>query len=183
MANYGLKKPYIAQLNKATGAYSNGMKCGKAVNLSVTPNYSEASLYGDDEQAEYEKSFNNASVTLGVTTLPINAATVLFGHTVSGQQITYKTTDESNYVGLGTIVSEIEAGVKTYKALILPCVKFSEAANEYSTKGDTIEFKTPSIEGSASGNNSSEWKVEKIFESASAAETYIQEYLGILPTT
>ena len=55
MAYFGLRYPIIAKYDRSTGIYSNGFVCGKAVSLEITPNYSEGSLYGDDEQAEYEK--------------------------------------------------------------------------------------------------------------------------------
>ena len=60
MAYFGLRYPVIAKYDRSSGTYSDGFVCGKAVSLEVTPNYSEGSLYGDDEQAEYEKAFTNA---------------------------------------------------------------------------------------------------------------------------
>jgi hypothetical protein len=91
MAFYGLRKPYVASYNKQTGAYSNGFVFGKAISVDVTPNYVEGSLYADDEQAEYEKAFQNASVTLGTSTFPLQAAETVYGHTIdqSTGQVTY----------------------------------------------------------------------------------------------
>ena len=42
MAYVGLSRPYVAKLvNEGTKQYSNCFKCGKAISLSVTPNYNE----------------------------------------------------------------------------------------------------------------------------------------------
>lgn len=181
MAYFGLRKPVIAQYNSGTGAYSNGFICGKAVNFEVTPNYSEGSLFGDDELAEYEKSFTDADVSLGTTTLPIEAASTVFGHTVdsSTNSVTKKTTDVANYVGVGVIIDEVVNGIKKYYAYILPCVQFSESAESFTTKGDSITFSNPTIEGKAKGNNSSEWQIKQPFDTDTEALAFIKEMFNM----
>ena len=64
MAYIGLRKPIIAPRTGA-GKYSTPFVLGKAISLNVTPNYAEGSLNADDGQAEYDKEFNYADVTLG----------------------------------------------------------------------------------------------------------------------
>jgi len=176
MAYFGLRYPIIAKYNRSTGVYSDGFTCGKAVSLEVTPNYSEGSLYGDDEQAEYEKAFTNANVTLGTTTLPIEAAETVFGHTVdtSTGEVIKKTTDESNYVGVGVVIDEVVDGVRKYVASILTCVQFSEGAESFATKGDSITFNNPSIAGLAIGDKYSVWIDRKPFDDAASALAFIK---------
>lgn len=176
MAYFGLRYPLIAKYNRSTGVYSDGFTCGKAVTFEVTPNYSEGSLYGDDEQAEYEKAFTNANVTLGTTTLPAEAAETVFGHTVDAQtgEITKKTTDEANYVGVGVVIDEVVDGVKKYYALIVTCAQFSESAESFTTKGDSITFSNPSITGLAIGDKNSAWQIKKAFDDAASALAYIK---------
>lgn len=176
MAYFGLRYPLIAKYNRATGVYSDGFICGKAVSLEIAPNYSEGSLYGDDEQAEYEKAFTNANITLGTTTLPIAAAETVFGHTVDSgtNAITKKTTDEANYVGVGVVVDEVVDGIKKYVASILTCVQFSEGSESFATKGDSITFANPSITGLAIGDKTSAWLIRKPFDDATSALNYIK---------
>ena len=176
MAYFGLRYPIIAKYNRSTGVYSDGFVCGKAVSFEVTPNYSEGSLYGDDEQAEYEKAFTNANVTLGTTTLPVEAAETVFGHTVDSVSgaVTKKTTDEANYVGVGVVIDEVVDGVKKYYALIINCAQFSESAESFQTKGDSITFSNPSIAGLAIGDKNSVWQDKKPFDDAAAAQAYIK---------
>lgn len=176
MAYFGLRYPIIAKYNRSTGVYSDGFTCGKAVSLEVTPNYSEGSLYGDDEQAEYEKAFTNANITLGTTTLPVEAAETVFGHTVDNAtgEVIKKTTDESNYVGVGVVIDEVVDGVRKYIASILTCVQFSEGSESFATKGDSITFANPSITGLAIGDKNSVWIDRKPFDDAATALNYIK---------
>lgn len=179
MANFGLCKPYIAQWIK-DGVYKNGFKCGKAVNTSVTPNYNEASCFGDNIQAEYAKEFKNAAVSLGVTTLPIIAKSVVFGHSVSAsQEEIANSNDSANYVGYGFITSEVNEGVKTYGACVILKVLFQEGEESYETKGDSIVFKTPTLSGTASTYDNGDWRKKKTFSTQEEAEAYIEDILGI----
>lgn len=181
MAYYGLRKPFVASYNKATGTYSNGFQCGKAIGVSVTPNYIEGSLYADDEQDEYERSFQNANITLNTNTLPIQASQTMFGHEIDTQdgEIIYKTTDEANYVGVGFVVAETVSGQRSYIAVIITCVKFTESAEEFSTKGESITYVTPSQEGLAIADKDSQWKIKKTFTTADAAIDFIKTFLNI----
>ena len=142
----------------------------------MTPNYSEGSLYGDDEQAEYDKAFTNANVTLGTTTLPAEAAETVFGHEVDAitGEVTKKTTDEANYVGVGVVVDETVNGTKKYFAYIITCAQFSESAESFTTKGDSITFSNPSIAGLAIGDKNSAWQIKQGFDDPATALAYIK---------
>lgn len=85
MAYVGLRKPIIAKLLES-GKYDKPFACGKAIGLQVNPNYAEGSLNADDKQAEYDKEFTYAEVTLNTSTLPIEAHEKMFGHTVGTEK-------------------------------------------------------------------------------------------------
>lgn len=183
MAFVGLSRPYVAQLsNEANKTYSNCFKCGKAISLSVTPNYNEVKLYADNVLDEYVKEFKDGTISLGTDRLPKEAQTVMFGHTVTtssgSNTITYKSNDNANYVGIGFVIDEVLDSVKTYTATIIYKCKFTEAADSYTTKGDSIEFKTPTVEGAIAALSDYTWKTVKTFNTAEAAEEYIQTTLG-----
>lgn len=181
MAYYGLSHPIIAKLDVGKGTYADGFKCGSAIGTDINPQYNDADLYGDNVLKEAVKEFKYADVTLNVTNLPIAAATVMFGHTVDAakKKITYNANDVANYVGYGFYVSELVDGVTSYNAAVLPKVKFAEASDSYNTKGDTIEFKTPSLAGKAMANEAGEWKIVETFDTKEAAESFIKTYLGM----
>lgn len=185
MANFGLSKPWIAELNAENDTYSKGFKCGSAMSTSVTPNFNEASLYADNQQKEYVKEFKNATVAVGVDRIPIKAAPILFGHTVAeDEEETSKSEDSSNYVGYGFITAEQVDGVKKYRACVLLKVKFSEGEESFTTKGDNIVFSAPTLSGIAIANNSGEWrKKSPYYETEGEADKWIQNLLGVKKET
>lgn len=181
MANFGLSNPWIAKLNP-NGKYSDAFKCGEAVNTSITPNYNEASLFGDNRQVENVSEFKNANVSLGVTKMPVVAANVVFGHKITdaGEEKA-NADDASNYVGYGFITAEMENGVKKYKACVLYKVKYKEGEESYETKGDSIVFKTPTLNGTAMARDDGEWrKKSPYFTSEDEADKWIQTEFGVI---
>lgn len=181
MAYYGLSKPYFAKLNLEAGTYSEGFRCGKAVGTDITPNYIEASLYGDDELAEYVKEFKDADVNVSTTEMPLEAASVLFGHKVDKEksEITYGADDQANYVGYGTYMKEVKDGVVKYPAVWLPKVKFSDSAESFTTKGDSITFVTPNFSGKASTDATGNWRYKKTFDTEEEAIAWLEEKVNI----
>lgn len=182
MAYIGLSNPYIAELADETAKeYKNGFACGKAITVNITPNYSEAKLYANNSLSEYTKEFKDGTITLGTDRLPYQASSVCFGHEVSedGKKIIFKSTDDTKNVGIGFYVSRVEDSVKTYEATVVYKAKFNDSTNDYQTKGDTIEFKTPSIEGTIAALSTGEWKETQIFDSEKAADEWLKTTLNI----
>lgn len=187
MAYIGLAHPVIAALKSqstnlgvTTPTYGDAFVCGKAVSLSVTPNYNESKLYADNILDEYVREFKDGTITLGVDRLPLEAQSVMFGHTVaeSGKEVTYKSGDSGAYVGVGFYVDEMLEGKKQYVASVIYKCRFAEGATDYTTKGDSIEFKTPSLEGAIAALDDGQWKTDKVFDTESAAIAWIEETLN-----
>lgn len=182
MANFGLCNPWMAKYNPTTKKYTNAFKCGKAISTAVTPNYNEASLFADNQQVENVSEFKNATVSLGVDRMPVEAAGVMFGHTVgdTGEEVS-KTGDFGNYVGYGFITSEMLDGVKKHRACVLLKVQFKEGEESFETKGDSIVFKTPTLSGLALANDEGEWrKKSPQFDTEDEADKWIQVELGVV---
>lgn len=185
MAYFGLSKPIIAPWT-ADNTYAAGQifQCGKLTATNVTPNSKEGSLYADNGLAEYVKEFTDADISATIDKLPVAAATILFGHTASGTgsnpTVTHKADDSSPYVGYGFVVDKIESNVKKYQACILCKVKFSEGAQDFTTKGDSISFGTPAISGKAVAQESDKaWKiVSPDFSTAAEAYNWILTQFG-----
>lgn len=181
MAYIGLRKPIIGKMATET-TYGEPFALGKAIGLQITPNYAEGSLFADDVQAEYDKAFSFAEVTLNTSTIPVKAHEEMFGHTVSDEQekksIEYDVDDQNNYVGMGWITQEIVSGVRSFTGNFLYKVKFSEPSEDYSTKGENIEYKTPSISGRAVANEEGKWKSVEIFKTEKEAMDWINKKFG-----
>lgn len=186
MAYIGLVKPTIAKLDESGGApkYTNGFACGEAMEMSISPQYAEGSLYADDQLSEYDKEFKYADITLKTNTLPIQAHNNMFGHTVEDGTtdavlIKDKVNDDSNYVGFGIYVKEKVKGKISYIAMWIYKAKFAEGQEDYKTKGENIEYQTPSITGRATGIADGSWRDRRIFKTIEEAQNWIDEMAGI----
>ena len=183
MAYFGISSPFMAKLNTETETYSEGFRCGKAISTSVTPNYSSATLYADNAEAERVDEFNSAAVEVGTDRLPAVAASVVFGHTPGTGETEYKGNDSSNYVGYGFWIANMEDGVKKYQGVILHKVKFTEGQESFQTKGENITFANPTLSGSATTLSNDVWKtVSDKFTSITEAEVWIKTKLNIALT-
>lgn len=184
MAYIGLAKFTVAKLG-TTGAYTEGFSCGHAMSMNIAPQYAEGSLFGDNMKVEYDKEFKYADITIETTSLPIKAHEVMFGHTISegsgssNDSIAFKATDESGYVGVGVYVTEKVDGKKKYVACWMPKCKFSEGEDAFKTKGDNIEYQTPSISGQALASDDGTWKEVEVFGTEEAAIAWVNEKAGI----
>ena len=178
MAYVGLRKPIIAKLMDDGTTYDEPFAFGKAIGLQVTPNYAEGSLYADDGQAEYDKEFSYAEITLNTSTIPIEANEKMFGHTVTEKNVKFNADDQNNYVGVAWISVEKVGGVRSFIGNFLYKVKFSEPSEDYATRGESIEYKTPSITGRASASNNGDWKETEAFATEDEAKTWVDEKFG-----
>ena len=90
-----------------------------------------------------------------------------------------KDTDVAPYVGVGRILTKVVNGVYKYKVEFLPKVKFSEPAQEEQTKGDSIEFKTPTIEGTVTKLADGTWSKTKTFTDKNEAVAYLESLMAV----
>lgn len=176
----GLKKPYVAKYDETTGLYSDGFLVNKGIEIVFTPAFNSAPYSGDDEIVKKIDVFKNATVAAKMTKLPIAAASVIFGHTVNGTEVVRKTTDKANYVGYGYVTTEVnDTGADTYKAQIIPKVKFMDGGETYTTNGDSITITSPQINGMAVADLNGKWLIEKSFNTEAEAVTYVKSTLNI----
>lgn len=185
MASIGLTNIWFGFLTEGqdgTPSYSDGQKLGKAVSASASITNNSATLYGDDALAESDTSFANGTITLGVTDDDDTVFAPLLGHTITDGEVVKTSTDTAPYVGVGRIITKMVNGAYKYKVNFLCKVKFSEPSNEENTKGETVEFATPSIEGMIStlSDNNGTWGKTKTFDSKADALTYLKGLLGII---
>lgn len=178
MAYIGLAMPMVAKLTEPANAYSEAFTCGKAIEIHVSPQYAEGNLYGDDAKSEFDKEFQYADVTLGTTSLPLKAHEIMFGRTVTESKVAFNANDEAGYVGLGFYVTEKVDGARKYSASWLYKVKFSDGEEVYKTKGNTIEYQTPSITGQALALDDGSWKDFETFDTKSAAIEWLNKKAG-----
>ena len=64
------------------------------------------------------------------------------------------------------------------KAMVIYKVKFAEPPEDENTKGESVEFSTPTLEGTIAQLANGDWKIAKTFSSKADAVSYIQGLLA-----
>lgn len=188
MANIGLSNIWFSNLTEqadGTATYDGAKNLGKAVSCSVSITNNEAKLYGDDALAESDTSFASGTINLGVTDDDDTIFAPLLGHTITDGEVVKTSVDVAPYVGCGRIVTKMVNGAYKYKVEFLYKVKFSEPSRDETTKGESIEFSTPSVEGiiAALGDVKGTWSKTKTFTTKSDALTYLKNLMAASGTT
>lgn len=196
MAVIGLSKPYFAEYsNDGTNVtYSGGGLMGKAISMTTRPSTTEDSnLYADNSVAESERAFAGGSGTINTDNLSQEVTKVILGvkeqaiPTVSGMTDTdvkeLVFDDEMNipYLGIGHVVQAKVNGVYKYRAIILTKVKFSIPEDSFTTKGESIEWQTPTVNYAIMKDDTAThmWKRVAEFTNEADAERYIKNILNI----
>ena len=197
MAFIGMRHPVVATLSAHTAGseptYGAGKVVGHAIagNLTITRNSNP--LYGDDTIVEDDNSITAMSLELGVDDLTEEVRTYMLGlvkkttGTGTAAVDTYYDTDAAApYVGLGYIRVRRLDGVTKYEALWYYKAMFSEEAETGATKGESIEWQTPTITGRCMGlsidnTGALTFRKKQYFDTESAAITWLNGLAGITP--
>ena len=174
MAKIGLRYPVYK------GTNTKGV-IGKAIQADISISVNDVKLYADDVIAETDKSFQNGTITLGIDDLSDTVQVDLLGHTKDEEtdEIAANVNDDAPYVGIGFYGVKKVSGTTKYRAIWLPKVKFAEPTDANKTKGETVEFSTPTIEGMIIPDDDGNWKYEQTFATEAAAKTYLEGKAGI----
>lgn len=188
MANIGLSNIWFSNLTEAadgTATYDGAKNLGKAVSCSVSITNNEAKLYGDDALAESDTSFASGTITLGVTDDDDTIFAPLLGHSIVNGEVVKTSSDVAPNVGVGRVVTKMVNGAYKYKVEFLYKVKFSEPSRDETTRGESIEFATPSVEGiiATLGDVNGTWSKTKTFNTKSDAVTYLKNLMAASGTT
>lgn len=191
MAIIGLKHfvaaKYVENTTEAgvtTITYTNGFVVGKAIKADLSIENNEVNLYADDAVSETDKSFKGGKITLGIADLSNESYCTMTGHTkdeTSGE-ITSKGNDIAPYLGTGFYARKRVNNVDKYRAIWLQKTQYKEPTDSFETKGETIAFQTPSIEGSMAVDPNDVWKTEKTFDKEEEAIAWLNEKAGITAT-
>lgn len=195
MAGIGLRKPFYAIYNNEENVvtYSDGGILAKAIEFSASiEGGDDESLHADDAIAENMRTF--AGGTLSITTddltteasaaiLGIKTQEVMIGADSSAyKEMVYDDSTASPYLGFAVIIPKQKNGKQSYRALVFPKIMFSLPEESAVTKGDKVEWKTPTIEGTIFRSDAvgSPWKREVTVPDEATAVKYIKQCLQII---
>ena len=124
----------------------------------------EATLYADDGPAEVVKEFKSGTLSLGIDNIGITAAEDLTGATIDDNHVVVSGGEDGGKpVAVGFRAKKSNG---KYRYFWLYRVVFGIPATNLATKGDSITFSTPTIEGTVfrrnklDANNKHPWKTE-----------------------
>lgn len=163
MAQVGLKNIYYAVMTIGSGGaetYGTPKKIGNAVSVDISPEIDTTSLYGDDMAVATDINFKDVTVTIETTDIPLEDQAALLGHTYSDGALTAKMTDDPPYVGLMFESQKHDGGIRCVK---LMKGKFAESQETINTKGESIDYQVPQLEGKFVAAANGIWKKTKDF--------------------
>ena len=184
MATIGLDKLYYAKITEdenGNETYATPVQLAKAMNADLSVELAEATLYADDGAAEIVKEIKNGTLSLGVDDVGASVASDLTGATIDANGVVVSTSEDGgDPVAVGFRAKKSNG---KYKYYWLYRVKFGIPATNLATKGDSITFSTPTIEGTilrrnkVDGNGKHPWKAEVTEgDSAVTADTITNWY-------
>ena len=167
MATIGLDKLYYSKITEdANGdeTYGKPQSLAKAMTAELSVELAEATLYADDGAAEVVKEFQSGTLTLGVDNIGLSVAADLTGATIDKNNVLVSASEDGgDPVAVGFRAKKANG---KYRYFWLYRVKFGIPATNLTTKGESIEFSTPSIEGTVLRRNKVDslgnhpWKAE-----------------------
>ena len=167
MATIGLDKMFYAKITEGldgTETYSTPKSLAKAIKADLSVELAEATLYADDAAAEIVKEFKSGKLSLGIDDIGMAAAEDLTGASLDDKGILVSSSeDTAESVAVGFRARKANG---KYRYFWLYKVKFGVPATNLQTKGDSITFQTPTIEGTVQRRNKPDgqgrhpWKVE-----------------------
>lgn len=167
MATIGLDKLYYAKITEAANgdeSFGTPVQLAKAIKADLSVELAEAVLYADDGAAEVVKEFKSGKLSLGIDDIGSIAAEDLTGATIDDNGVLISSSEDGGSpVAIGFRAKKSNG---KYRYFWLYRVKFGIPATNLQTKGDSITFQTPTIEGTVmrrnklDGQSNHPWKAE-----------------------
>ena len=167
MATIGLDKLYYSKITEGVNGdetYAAPTPLAKAMTAELSVELAEATLYADDGPAEVVKEFQSGTLSLGIDDIGISVAQDLTGAALDSNGVLVSSSEDGGTpVAVGFRAKKANG---KYRYFWLYKVKFGIPATNLTTKGESIEFSTPTIEGTIlrrnklDGQGKHPWKAE-----------------------
>lgn len=179
MATIGLDRLYYSKITEApdgTETYAEPVSLAKAIKADLSIELAEAVLYADDGASEVVKEFKSGKLSLGIDDIGVAAVGDLTGAKLDDNKVLISTSEDGGSpVAIGFRAKKANG---KYRYFWLYKVKFGIPATNLQTKGDSISFQTPTIEGTVMRRN----KLDGLGNHPWKAEVS-EDDSGVLPST
>ena len=193
-ANTGLMYPVFAPLESHQDGqmpvYGTGKVIHEARVATITKEYSENPLYGDNRIVDDDNGLTGLTVEFESTGLDDATRVLLFGEEAWGTTGQWESDNETPYGGFGYIrrMKDDTAGRK-YEAWLTLTIKFQETRQEARTQeGNQITWGTPTMSGRAAaldvdGGTKLRFRLHQTFDNISAAKAWLNTLLNVSAAT
>lgn len=148
MATIGLRDVHYAILtadDSTATTYEAPVAIAGAISANVNPNTSSATLFADDGPYDSAVTLGEIELELNLADIPALHAAALLGHTYGENGLLVKkASDQPPYVAIGYRSLKSNGA---YRYTWLYKGKFTDGEQSNQTKGDSIEYQTPTITG------------------------------------
>ena len=167
MATIGMDSLFYAKITEdAQGVETYGTPkiLAKAIKADLSIELAEASLFADDALAHAIKLFKSGKLSLGVEDIGMEVASDLTGARIDDNGVLVASGEDDGClmaVGFRALKPD-----NRYRYFWLFRVKFAVPSTNLQTKGDSIQFQTPTVEGTIMRRNKADadgkhpWKAE-----------------------
>ena len=187
MATVGLDSLYYAKITEdqeGNETYGAPKILAKAITAELSIELVEAILYANDGASEIVKEFKSGTLSLGIDDIGALVAQDLTGCKIdSNNVVVSRSEDAGSPVAVGFRAKKANG---KYRYFWIYRVIFSVPATSLATKGDSITFSSPTIEGivfrrnKLDGENKHPWKAEVTEgDNGVAQETVITWFSGV----
>ena len=164
----GLKNIYYAKMTADTAestTYGDPVKLGNAISVDINPTIEENKLYGDNMAVAVVKKLKEIAITISTTDIPLADRAIMLGYTKNADgSITVKNEDNAPYVALMFEATTADGGSHYYKFYK---GRFAPSQQQIETEGESINWQTPSMEGTFIARESD----GKVYDMIDSAET------------
>ncbi len=151
MPTFDLRGIRIGKYKNTSGTvtYETPTEVGDAMNANIELKFAEGRLYAEGRLAEYIKLATGGTISIAVKYIKKAAQAMMYGATTDNQKdnVKFSAKDVANYVGVGLYAPDKVDGVTKYTCMWVPKALFGPPSFAYQTKGESIQFNTPTTTG------------------------------------
>ena len=184
MPTFDLRGIRIGKYKNTSGTvtYETPTEVGDAMNANIELKFAEGRLYAEGRLAEYIKLATGGTISIAVKYIKKAAQAMMYGATTDNQKdnVKFSAKDVANYVGVGLYAPDKVDGVTKYTCMWVPKALFGPPSFAYQTKGESIQFNTPTTTGEFLPDDTTEELLleSETVETAEEAVAWIKGKLG-----
>ena len=184
---YAVAAPIQTEADGQAITYGKGQVIGGMMTAEISYTRNSNPLYADDRVMEEDNSITGGTIKMGVDDVNDDARVMMLGDVKegdAGEEVYHETGESAPYVGTGYIRVRRKDNKTNYIAYWVHKAIFGIGTESAKTKDQSIEWQTPTLEGSIMGvkNNAAlqtRFRERSTFTKESEARAWLNKKAGI----